>query len=90
MFRWTVITGSLGNRKAMSLAAKAKAREIAGKITEALGGRGIFGVELFIKGDDVIFSEVSPSARYRNGDDDYTGFVSIRFARPCGAWLADP
>ena len=44
----------------MSLAAKAKAREIAGKITEALGGRGIFGVELFIKGDDVIFSEVSP------------------------------
>lgn len=46
--------------QAMSLAAKAKAREIAGKITEALGGRGIFGVELFIKGDDVIFSEVSP------------------------------
>ena len=46
--------------QAMSLAAKAKAREIAGKITEALGGRGIFGVELFIKGDAVIFSEVSP------------------------------
>jgi phosphoribosylglycinamide formyltransferase 2 len=37
-----------------------KAREMALKITEALGGRGIFGVELFIKGDDVIFSEVSP------------------------------
>jgi len=37
-----------------------KAREIATKITDALGGRGIFGVELFIKGDDVIFSEVSP------------------------------
>jgi phosphoribosylglycinamide formyltransferase 2 len=46
--------------QAMSPAAKAKAQEIAGKITEALGGRGIFGVELFIKGDDVIFSEVSP------------------------------
>lgn len=77
--------------QAMSLAAKAKAREIAGKITEALGGRGIFGVELFIKGDDVIFSEVSPRpARYRNGDDDYTGFVSIRFARPCGAGLPIP
>ena len=44
----------------MSEAALAKAREIAGKITEALGGRGIFGVELFIKGDEVIFSEVSP------------------------------
>lgn len=37
-----------------------KAREIARKITDALGGHGIFGVELFVKGDDVIFSEVSP------------------------------
>ena len=46
--------------QAMSEVAKAKAREIAGKITEALGGRGIFGVELFVKGDEVIFSEVSP------------------------------
>ena len=37
-----------------------KAAEIAGKITEALGGWGIFGVEMFIRGDEVIFSEVSP------------------------------
>lgn len=37
-----------------------RAREIARKITDALGGYGIFGVELFIKGDEVIFSEVSP------------------------------
>ena len=37
-----------------------KARDMATKITDALGGRGIFGVELFIKDDDVIFSEVSP------------------------------
>jgi len=44
----------------MTPAAKAKAQEIAGKITGALGGRGIFGVEMFIKGDNVIFSEVSP------------------------------
>jgi len=44
----------------MSETALAKAREIAGSITDALGGRGIFGVELFIKGDEVIFSEVSP------------------------------
>lgn len=44
----------------MSDAAITKAREIARKITDALGGYGIFGVELFIKGDDVIFSEVSP------------------------------
>ena len=44
----------------MTSSAKEKAREIARKITDALGGRGLFGVELFIKGDDVIFSEVSP------------------------------
>lgn len=44
----------------MSEVAITKAREIAEKITGALGGYGIFGVELFIKGDDVIFSEVSP------------------------------
>ena len=44
----------------MSEAALNNAREIAKKITDALGGRGIFGVELFIKGDEVIFSEVSP------------------------------
>jgi phosphoribosylglycinamide formyltransferase 2 len=37
-----------------------KARFIAQTITDALGGRGVFGVELFIKGDDVYFSEVSP------------------------------
>ncbi|MFV2004391.1 MAG: formate-dependent phosphoribosylglycinamide formyltransferase [Gammaproteobacteria bacterium] len=37
-----------------------KARAMATLVTDALGGRGIFGVELFIKGDDVIFSEVSP------------------------------
>ncbi len=44
----------------MSESALACARDIAGKVTDALGGRGIFGVELFIKGDDVVFSEVSP------------------------------
>jgi phosphoribosylglycinamide formyltransferase 2 len=44
----------------MSEQALARARDIAGKVTAALGGRGIFGVELFIKGDEVIFSEVSP------------------------------
>lgn len=40
--------------------ALASAQEIAKKVTDALGGYGIFGVELFIKGDNVIFSEVSP------------------------------
>ena len=44
----------------MSSTALAAAEEMATQITEALGGRGIFGVELFIKGDEAIFSEVSP------------------------------
>jgi phosphoribosylglycinamide formyltransferase 2 len=44
----------------MSDAALSRAKEIAEKVTGALGGRGIFGVELFIKGDEVYFSEVSP------------------------------
>ncbi|MDE6480181.1 MAG: formate-dependent phosphoribosylglycinamide formyltransferase [Muribaculaceae bacterium] len=44
----------------MSEKALASAQEIAKKVTDALGGYGIFGVELFIKGDEVIFSEVSP------------------------------
>ncbi|PKQ04921.1 MAG: phosphoribosylglycinamide formyltransferase 2 [Alphaproteobacteria bacterium HGW-Alphaproteobacteria-11] len=44
----------------MSEKALAAAQDIARKVTEALGGRGIFGVELFVKGDKVWFSEVSP------------------------------
>lgn len=46
--------------QAMSPAAQARAEDIAEKITAALGGFGLFGVELFIKGDEVWFSEVSP------------------------------
>lgn len=44
----------------MQGAALKRAREIAGAITAKLGGRGIFGVELFVRGDQVWFSEVSP------------------------------
>lgn len=44
----------------MSDAALAAAREIARKVTDALGGYGLFGVELFVRGDEVLFSEVSP------------------------------
>lgn len=44
----------------MSETALSASKDMAEKITTALGGRGLFGVELFIKGDDVIFSEVSP------------------------------
>ena len=44
----------------MSATALRRSREIAAAVTGNLGGRGIFGVELFVKGDDVWFSEVSP------------------------------
>ncbi|PLW67136.1 formate-dependent phosphoribosylglycinamide formyltransferase [Pseudohalioglobus lutimaris] len=46
--------------QAMSELALGRAQDVAGRITDALGGRGIFGVELFIKGDNALFSEVSP------------------------------
>ena len=46
--------------QAMSDAALARAQEIAASLTEELGGYGIFGVELFVRGDEVLFSEVSP------------------------------
>jgi len=44
----------------MSELARQRAQENAKAITDALGGRGIFGVELFVKGEEIIFSEVSP------------------------------
>jgi phosphoribosylglycinamide formyltransferase 2 len=44
----------------MSAMALSRAEDMARKVTEALGGRGLFGVELFVKGDEVWFSEVSP------------------------------
>ena len=46
--------------QAMSPKALVRSQEVAKAVTDALGGRGLFGVELFIKGDDVWFSEVSP------------------------------
>ncbi|NJC41547.1 phosphoribosylglycinamide formyltransferase 2 [Brevundimonas alba] len=46
--------------QAMSPAALAAAQDIARKVTDALGGLGVFGVELFVRGDEVWFSEVSP------------------------------
>ena len=45
---------------AMSAAALASAQDLATKVVDALGGHGIFGVEFFVKGDAVIFSELSP------------------------------
>ncbi len=58
----------------MSAAALARAKEIAERVTGALGGRGVFGVELFVRGDEVWFSEVSP----RPHD---TGLVTLRSQR---------
>lgn len=46
--------------QAMSALAQKRAQETAEKITTALGGHGIFGVELFVCGDEIIFNEVSP------------------------------
>lgn len=46
--------------QAMSEAALVEAQRQAAGVTEALGGRGVFGVEFFVKGDAVVFSEVSP------------------------------
>lgn len=46
--------------QAMSQAALTAAEQMAEKVVNALGGYGLFGVELFVKGDEVIFSEVSP------------------------------
>ena len=46
--------------QAMSERALAAAEDVARRITDALGGRGVFGVELFVKGDQVWFNEVSP------------------------------
>ncbi|MFZ2527251.1 MAG: formate-dependent phosphoribosylglycinamide formyltransferase [Rhodococcus sp. (in: high G+C Gram-positive bacteria)] len=60
--------------QAMSAAALARAREVSAAVTTALGGRGVFGVELFVKGDQVYFSEVSP----RPHD---TGLVTLRSQR---------
>lgn len=45
----------------MSELALARSKEVAAKVVEALGGYGLFGVELFIRGDEVWFSEVSPA-----------------------------
>jgi len=62
--------------QAMSPAARDKARAIAGAVTGNLGGRGIFGVELFVKCDQVWFSEVSP----RPHDTGLVTLASQRFS----------
>ena len=61
---------------AMSPLALQRSREIAQAVTQNLGGRGIFGVELFVKGDQVWFSEVSP----RPHDTGLVTLCSQRFS----------
>jgi len=60
----------------MSPQALERSREVAHKVTAALGGRGLFGVELFVRGDDVWFSEVSP----RPHDTGLVTLASQRFS----------
>jgi phosphoribosylglycinamide formyltransferase 2 len=60
----------------MSAEALRRAREISGAVTAALGGRGLFGVELFVKGDQVWFSEVSP----RPQDTGLVTLITQRFS----------
>ena len=60
----------------MRPAALARAREIAAAVTGNLGGRGVFGVELFVRGDEVWFSEVSP----RPHDTGLVTLCSQRFS----------
>jgi len=62
--------------QAMSPVAREKARAIARSVTESLGGRGLFGVELFVRGDQVWFSEVSP----RPHDTGLVTLASQRFS----------
>ena len=66
--------------QAMDKSALAKAQEIAKKVTDALSGYGIFGVEMFVKDNDVIFSEVSP----RPHD---TGMVTMNAVPPIASAL---
>jgi phosphoribosylglycinamide formyltransferase 2 len=62
--------------QAMSVKALEKSKQIAKAVTDSLGGLGLFGVELFIKGDDVWFSEVSP----RPHDTGMVTMASQRFS----------
>lgn len=73
----------------MSAAALRRSQEIAKAITDDLGGWGLFGVELFVKGDEVWFSEVSPRPHDTGpGHAGLAGTERIRAARPRHSWSA--
>ena len=68
-----------------------RARIQARKVVEALGGHGIFGVEFFVRGDQAIFSELSPAAaRYRHGHPDLAIPERVRAAPARDPRPADP
>jgi phosphoribosylglycinamide formyltransferase 2 len=73
----------------MSDAARAKGRDMAAKVTDALGGLGVFGVELFVKGDEVWFSEVS-SRPHDTGLVTLVSQLSSEFALHARAILGLP
>ncbi len=75
--------------QAMSPAALAAAQDIGRQVTEALGGLGVFGVELFVKGDEVWFSEVSPRP-HDTGLVTLATQVQIEFALHARAILGLP
>lgn len=77
----------------MSPAAYDISRSIAARVVTAmgdgeLGGRGVFGVELFVKGDEVYFSEVSLDPTTPVCDPGVAAVVGVRVARPCGTGTA--
>jgi phosphoribosylglycinamide formyltransferase 2 len=74
--------------QAMSPLALQRSREVAEKVTGALGGRGIFGVELFVKGDEVWFSEVSPSPHDTGLVTGVAAPLRVRTARACHSRVA--
>ena len=66
----------------MSPAALDAAKSIAARIVNSLGGRGVFGVELLVRGDEVYFADVRPAAaRQRSGDAALATAFGIRTAR---------
>ena len=74
----------------MSAAALTECQRIAELVTTDLGGHGLFGVEFFIRGDEVWFSEVSPRpARHRAGHTHRSAIVGIRPACACDSRPAD-
>ena len=82
--------------QAMSETALKKAQEIAEKITGALGGRGIFGVEMFVRGDDVIFNarvitvRLTRSRHFRLADSKHRFYQPLRLQSHCGRRQIQP